>query len=535
VKADLAGLSSRGCANGDIRYSRLMSKRFTAPVLFAPALLAVVVLCAGVAHSVDTFRAKDPGVRAGAGVGNPLANLTPTQSEFFNTGKVAFVEAETVADGLGPRMNLDNCAGCHSQPVFGGTSPSRNPQIALARFNRVNRAGNLPEFVSPDGPVRVARLVTNAEGTPDGAVQPLLTVADRPDAPGCSLADLDFARELAGHNLTFRIPTPVYGAGLIEQIPDSAIRANQGTNAAQNKALGIFGHPNIVRSAGSVARPSGAEVSEGPIARFGWKAHNASLLVAAAEAYHDEMGVTNELFQSEHNESAACQFLSDRKNDIDVEGLPAVDSVRRYLNAKGHRYPLDVAELRQRWIGFAARNPPGYYLTNTDGQAPVETVSSIEKFASFMRYLAPPMPSLDSPGGAESITRGRRLFGDVGCAACHTPTLVTGNATVAALRSQPVNLYSDLLLHDMGPGLADGVTQGDAGPTEFRTAPLWGLGQRIYFLHDGRTQDLVVAILAHRGGGATKGDASEADKVIGQFEALPETGKQDVLNFLRSL
>jgi CxxC motif-containing protein (DUF1111 family) len=227
--------------------------------------------------------------------------------------------------------------------------------------------------------------------------------------------------------------------------------------------------------------------------------------------------------------------LSSRKNDIKLEDLPAIDSIRRYLNSLGHRYPLDVAELRERAIAFAARNPPGYYLTNTDGQSPVDTVSSIEKFASFMRYLAPPMPSSDTPGGTESITRGGHLFGDVGCAACHTPTLLTGNAAVAALRNQPVTLYSDLLLHDMGPGLADGVTQGDAGPREFRTAPLWGIGQRIYFLHDGRTRDLLLAIKAHRSGGSSSGEASEADTVIGQFEALPEGGKQDVLNFLRSL
>jgi len=87
----------------------------------------------------------------------------------------------------------------------------------------------------------------------------------------------------------------------------------------------------------------------------------------------------------------------------------------------------------------------------------------------------------------------------------------------------------------MGSELADGIIQGQAGPREFRTAPLWGLGQRIYFLHDGRTRDLLTAIKAHRGGGPLDGDVSEADIVIGQFEALPESGKQDVLNFLRSL
>src|SRR6516164_6368772 len=88
-------------------------------------------------------------------------------------------------------------------------------------------------------------------------------------------------------------------------------------------------------------------------------------------------------------------------------------------------------------------------------------------------------PSPDTPGGADSILRGQLLFSDIGCALCHTPTLHTGNTTVKALSNQPVNLFSDVLLHHMGPGLADGVTQGQAGPDEFRTAPLWGVGQRI--------------------------------------------------------
>jgi CxxC motif-containing protein (DUF1111 family) len=87
----------------------------------------------------------------------------------------------------------------------------------------------------------------------------------------------------------------------------------------------------------------------------------------------------------------------------------------------------------------------------------------------------------------------------------------------------------------MGPGLADGVTQGQAGPDEFRTAPLWGVGQRIFLLHDGRTTDLLAAIQAHQSGSASAGDASEANGVIQTFNALPEPQKQDLLNFLRSL
>lgn len=152
-----------------------------------------------------------------------------------------------------------------------------------------------------------------------------------------------------------------------------------------------------------------------------------------------------------------------------------------------------------------------------------------------MRFLAPPSPSNDTPGGAASIANGKSLFQNMGCAACHTPALATGNSSVAALRNQTVNLYSDLLLHNMGPVLADDVAQAQAGPDEFRTAPLWGLGQRIFFLHDGRTKDLLEAIDAHGGAADRAFKASEANGVVANFQRLSETQKQDVLNFLRSL
>src|SRR5262249_13040539 len=123
-------------------------------------------------------------------------------------------------------------------------------------------------------------------------------------------------------------------------------------------------------------------------------------------------------------------------------------------------------------------------VTNLLGTTAADVMSSIEKFAVFMRLLAPPVPSTSTPGGSASIANGRAEFSSVGCSLCHTPTLHTGNATITVLRNRSVNLYSDLLLHDMGTGLADGVTQGQAGPRDFRTAPLWGLGQRLFFLHD---------------------------------------------------
>jgi CxxC motif-containing protein (DUF1111 family) len=156
-------------------------------------------------------------------------------------------------------------------------------------------------------------------------------------------------------------------------------------------------------------------------------------------------------------------------------------------------------------------------------------LSAIEKFAFFMRFLAPPAPSPDTPGGSVSIDSGRATFRQIGCALCHTTSFTTGNSAIAALRYKRVRLFSDLLLHDMGNGLADGISQGEAGPREFRTAPLWGLGQRIFFLHDGRTSDLVTAIRAH------SSEGSEANQVIWNYYALTDAQKQDLLNFLRSL
>jgi CxxC motif-containing protein (DUF1111 family) len=150
-----------------------------------------------------------------------------------------------------------------------------------------------------------------------------------------------------------------------------------------------------------------------------------------------------------------------------------------------------------------------------------------------MRMLAPPTPAADTA----STASGRGVFGEVGCAHCHTPMLTTGKAIAsgsstspsAALSNQPVHLYSDLLVHHMGSALADGITQGGAGPDEFRTAPLWGLGQRVFFLHDGRTSNLVQAIATHRSPG------SEASSVIRRFDDLTTQQQQDLINFLRSL
>jgi len=140
-------------------------------------------------------------------------------------------------------MNLDSCGGCHSQPALGGSSPAVNPQVAFAIASGAKDA--VPPFLALDGPVREARFVRNPDGTADGGVHALFTISGRSGAANCLLAQPDFATAVANHNVIFRIPTPVFGAGLIEQIPDAAILDNRASNGSSKQALGIRGRPNF--------------------------------------------------------------------------------------------------------------------------------------------------------------------------------------------------------------------------------------------------------------------------------------------------
>jgi CxxC motif-containing protein (DUF1111 family) len=438
-----------------------------------PALPALLILGLSVALWADSA-ARDPGVRGGPpGAGQPFPTLTAEQQAFFDAGQESFASVNTVQGdddpGLGPRFNLDSCAGCHAHPAVGGTSPFVNPQVAVA--TKDGATNTVPFFILPDGPVREVRFKQNRDGTPDGGVHQLYTITGRTDAPGCVLAQPNFEAEARRDNLTFRIPTPVFGAGLIAAVTDATILANLAANAALKRSLGIGGRAN-------------RNGNDGTITRFGWKAQNVSLPVFSGEAYNVEQGVTNELFPNEIDQTPGCTF-----------------------------------------------SPTPEDRTNLAGATPVEVASDIVKFPMFMQFLAPPRPAPETP----SIARGRAAFAEVGCALCHTPTLTTGPSAVAVLANRPANLFSDLALHRMGPGLADGIRQGSAGPDEFRTAPLWGLGQRIFFLHDGRTRDLNEAILVHASESHGPSGFSEANGVVLRYRGLPERRKQDLLNFLRSL
>src|SRR5438445_5828129 len=266
----------------------------------------------------STFNASDPGVRGGAaGAGGQLDGLSGTQAAFFTAGAVDFAEEENVGDGLGPRMNLDSCGGCHIQPALGGTSPFVNPQVAFA--GKDGGTDRVPSFIAANGPVREARFVKNPDGTADGGVHALFTITGRTGATGCTLAQPDFATQLANNNVIFRIPTPVFGAGLIEQIPDSVILANQAANASTKNQLGIAGHPNLVVSGRAITGRTNNNGNDGTIARFGWKAQNQTLLLFSGEAYNVEMGISNELFQQERERDPNCQFATVPNDVTDTE------------------------------------------------------------------------------------------------------------------------------------------------------------------------------------------------------------------------
>ena len=454
----------------------------------APKLL-IVALTVVMLVTVSALAQHDPGPRSGpSSAGGAFGQLNSDELNLFNQAMQDFMEVDSVSGtlpgeagkGLGPTFNGNSCAQCHAQPSTGGSSPGLsspqlpvpNPQIQLATLDGANNS--VPSFITANGPVREARFirVSNQRGAPlDGGVHGLFTITGRSDAAGCNLAQPDFATQLANRNVIFRIPTPTFGLGLVEATPDATLRANLEANQSTKARLGIGGTFNN----------SG---NDGTIARFGWKAQNKSLLVFAGEAYNVEQGVSNEVFENERSATAGCVFN------------PSPEDASKLLSDSG----------------------------SSSGTAG-EMSSDVVNFANFMRLSAPPTPANLSA----SAQNGQALFNSVGCALCHSPTLTTGPARYTGMSNLVYHPYSDFALHHMGTGLSDGINQGSAGPDQFRTAPLWGIGQRLFFLHDGRTSDLASAIRAHSSSG------SEANAVVSRFNSLNSSQIQDLLNFLRAL
>jgi CxxC motif-containing protein (DUF1111 family) len=475
------------------------------------------------------------------GAGQVIANGGPTTGFWFQALTVFGQEATpngasngngiNTLTGLGPAFNGNSCFVCHSQPTIGGSSPAVNPQIALATLD--GATNTVPSFLKPNGPIQEARFILDLINDPsgstlDGGVHELFTIQGRTDAPaGCTVSQPDFATAISQHNLITRLPIPTYGEGFVENVTDAALVANLAANASTKNNLGIFGRFNT-------------NGNDGTITRFGWKAQNKSLLLFAGEAANVELGVTNELFTNEKVPGTNCAGSTPEDNTAVI--VPTA-------------FPVGT--------------------TLSGAESASEISSDIENFAFFMRFNASPSQcdfasglnsagaALCNPLGANALA-GQALFGTssnpgIGCVLCHTDTLTTGPATVPKFNNATFHPFSDFALHHMGSVLTDGVSQGLAGPDEFRTPPLWGLGQRLFFLHDGRCSDLVCAIEAHASttnnctavvtgaqsfivngflfqpGIETIACGSEANVVVNNFNALNSTQAQQLLDYLRSL
>ena len=359
-------------------------------------------------------------------IGQPLPGLTTDQLNLFLDGLEDFTKVEDVAGGLGPTFNNTSCVSCHSAPAPGGASP-----INVTRFGRV----------------------TNGQ-------------FDSLDALGGSLlqreAILPEAQEVVPREANVvvqRNSTPLFGLGLIDAIPDAAIRAGARTTAVD----GVLGRAALV-----------TDVTTGQtrVGRLGWKAQQPSVLAFAADAYLNEMGVTNRFFPTENAPNGNAVALAHTDMVADPEDAPATG------------------------------------------------LADFERVANFMRFLAPPPSAPLTPSAAA----GQKLFASMGCALCHTPSLTTGPSAIAAFDRKPVRLYSDLL-HDMG-SLGDGIVQGPAGARDMRTSPLWGLRFSAPYLHDGRAATVEQAIRAHDGEGKASRD---------RFLRLTPTQQAQLRDFLFSL
>jgi CxxC motif-containing protein (DUF1111 family) len=387
---------------------------------------ASLFLIAVLAPPASGGQARPPGPQA-------LPGVTPDELRTFREGADAFAEREAPTDGLGPVFNGVSCAECHQAAGLGGAAGNLN----VARVTRIGaiRNGKYSDLTEVGGPLLQSRSLRELiRGYPvPGEVVP---------------REAQFVAR--------RITTPLFGAGLIEAIPDSVILALE----RQAQPDGVKGVANRVLN---------PETGRTEIGRFGWKAQVSALHWFSSDAYLNEMGITSVTMSRENL----------------PQGRPI---------------------------------PRGADLVPD----PEELGADIEATTSFMRFLAPPNPT--PPTGA--AVRGEAIFGQIKCASCHQPAMQTGPNPSKALSNVTVHLYSDLLLHRMGPDLADGIQQGQAAGDQFRTAPLWGVGRRPFLLHDGRARTADEAIRQHAGEAAAARD---------RFLKLSPRDRGALLEFLSGL
>jgi cytochrome c peroxidase len=450
-------------------------------LLMAVAVLALAPLALVVVVRAQS-QAQDPGVRGGAaGAGGFVTGLTQNQKNVIGTITATFEEVNSVTGvGNGGTGNL-------------GLGPRFDSNSCNSCHSQPAVGGSAP-FTSAF--FQVFDL--------DGALNEMPYF----ESPSGSMLNAHFPTALSGVPIPNGFTQELFtitgrsDAGSCDLQQPNFTGAEAANDISMRTPLPMFGdglaeiipEPQILSNqAAQCANEATTGICgtvqpspDNTVSRFGWKAQ--------AGAYNIEEGVSNAAFPNELDETNPSCILN---------GVP--EDHFNFINPSPHRFPGDP-----------------------------------ERQALFIRFLQPPTPA---PPNSSTIN-GQNQFNTIGCNICHSspsPTqFKTPVSSISALSNQNVNLYSDLLLHHMGNCLADGVIQGAAQGDMFRTPPLWGVGQRIYFMHDGRTTDIVQAIEDHSdtyciGGSFTGYQSSEADSVINAFNALTSSNQQDLVNFLRSL
>jgi len=441
------------------------------------ALFGLILLCIACSTSPRTEaptapRAKPvaaPPAEAPSGFDNLSNGLADGATHQADQAK--FDQFESLSDGLGPLYNAQSCRECHQSPVSGGTS-----QVLELRVGHKGPDGSFQNAEIPinRGAVIIkGRTLVNQRAICPNAAFPTTEIQER-------VPDSETIR-------TLRLSVGLFGDGFVEAVADQTLIDISKRQCAKDggKICGLVVFVPILEAPGMVG-----------VGRFGWKDQHASLLSFSADAYLNEMGITNALLPDE---------VTDLCNTV--------------------REPNDT---------------PG-----ADGLA------DIDHFARFVRALK--VPSRDAEQAATpAAKRGAAIFGQVGCQTCHVATLTTaptgtalngGKFTVpAALGSKTFHPWSDFLLHDVGTG--DGIVipveehYGKSASknvpnqafrsvaNRLRTAPLWGVRTHTMFMHDGASLTLRDAISRHRG---------EASEVTQRFENLSQEDQQAVVEFLDSL
>jgi CxxC motif-containing protein (DUF1111 family) len=451
-------------------------------------------------------------------------NCTPADLPSGSTGTILCVETGT---GLGPRFNGNSCAMCHFNPVFLGASATLNPQATQVKelFTPTGGVGvldggtnSLAAFngaISPTSPIREVRFidVPNTQTT-DGNVHQLFTITGRVDATNaininpslglttCTEQQPDFTDAVKDNNVIYRIPIIAQGDGLVELIDDENLEEN-------NSALQGNGVTGTFNRSGN----------DGTITRFGWKAQNKSLAIFSGEAYNVEQGVTNDLFPNE------------RRIDDDL----LQESMTLIADCQFNPLPDDS-------INFVSGS-----TNSNEGNLASQISTDVFNFSAAMRLSAPPTRAIGSTTFTTTdLNAGALIFTQLGCNQCHANNSTQKMVTIAKSsfpanqNSVAVQAFSDFAIHTMASGpnltniyllpcLDDQVQQGGAFGNEFRSAPLWGTATRTFFLHDGRTSNLGIAILSHACSG------SEANNAANGFAGLTTQQQNQLMEYLRTL